>query len=162
MALFPSFFLVAAIPFDVGSYVAIMMIGNALIFAACGFPVDIVKERELKIKHQLSVMGLSSAGYWLSNLIKDLIMLSIPCTLVLILVWAFSVSLLNFLVVFFFFFFSFFLFFFVCFHSRDEHILFCGFADQVAHRASFSRGVDFDHSLHVYHDLFHLRHQLSV
>jgi len=81
--------------FDASSYVAVMMIGMALCMGAASFPIEPVKERERKITHQLTVMGITPRVYWIATFVRDFTLLCIPCAFVLILVWAFSISSLT-------------------------------------------------------------------
>jgi len=80
--------------FDTSSYIALMLIGMALSFPPCGFAIELVKEREINLKHQLLVMGVSPVIYWATNFIRDLCLLLFPCIVIYILIWAFSVPFL--------------------------------------------------------------------
>jgi len=83
------------VQFDANSYISFLFIGLALCFAPCGFATELVKEREKKIKHQLSVMGVNPVIYWLSAFTRDFALLSIPAIIVIILIWAMNIESLT-------------------------------------------------------------------
>eukprot|EP00850_Spirogloea_muscicola_P021142 SM000238S08043 [mRNA] locus=s238:44288:46172:+ [translate_table: standard] len=56
---------------DIGAFSAAIISNVAFSFNPASFAIAIVKERELKLKHQQLLSGVSTVAYWISTLIWD-------------------------------------------------------------------------------------------
>lgn len=65
-----------------------MAISLALI--PCVMIEFILNERENHLKHQQLLSGMSLAGYWVSNLVFDILMAYVPISLIMLLMFAFG------------------------------------------------------------------------
>ena len=61
------------------------MVSIALALIPCVMIQFIVNERELKLKHQQLISGMSLSGYWTSNMIFDILMAYVPIGLIILL-----------------------------------------------------------------------------
>ena len=66
------------------------MTAIALALIPCVMVQFILNERELQLKHQQLLSGMSLAGYWISNLIFDIIMAYLPIALIIMLTFVFG------------------------------------------------------------------------
>ena len=66
------------------------MTAISLALIPCVMVQFILNEREYKLKHQQLLSGMSLAGYWVSNLIFDILMAYVPILLIVILTFAFG------------------------------------------------------------------------
>mmetsp|Transcript_27016 Transcript_27016/g.36101 ORF Transcript_27016/g.36101 Transcript_27016/m.36101 type:complete len:123 (+) Transcript_27016:238-606(+) len=66
------------------------MTAISLALIPCVMVQFILNERELKLKHQQLLSGMSLAGYWVSNLIFDIFMAYVPIVLIIALTFAFG------------------------------------------------------------------------
>jgi len=74
------------------SFVAVLFIVVAFSFIPASFAVFIVKEAEVKAKHQQLISGVSMPAYWLATYCWDIINYCVPCFIAVVLVVAFDVS----------------------------------------------------------------------
>jgi ABC-type multidrug transport system ATPase subunit len=74
------------------SFIAVLFIVIAFSFIPASFAVFIVKETEVKAKHQQLISGVSIPAYWLATYTWDAINYALPCIMAIILVIAFDVS----------------------------------------------------------------------
>lgn len=75
-----------------GAYDFVFMTAIALALIPCVMVQFILNERELQLKHQQLLSGMSLSGYWGSNLAFDIIMAYIPILLIILLMNVFSVN----------------------------------------------------------------------
>ncbi len=68
------------------------MVAIALALIPCVMVQFILNERELQLKHQQLLSGMSLPGYWGSNLIFDIFMAYIPVSLIILLMSLFNVQ----------------------------------------------------------------------
>jgi ATP-binding cassette subfamily A (ABC1) protein 3 len=74
------------------SFIAVLFIVIAFSFIPASFAVFIVKETEVKAKHQQLLSGVSIPAYWCSTYAWDIINYLFPCIAAIILIVAFGVS----------------------------------------------------------------------
>lgn len=72
------------------AYDYVFMTAIALALIPCVMIQFILQERELALKHQQLLSGMSLAGYWGSNIIFDIIMAYIPILLIILLTFLFD------------------------------------------------------------------------
>ncbi|KAJ3669241.1 hypothetical protein LUZ60_011191 [Juncus effusus] len=77
---------------DLDAFSASIIVGIAFSFIPASFAVAIVKEREVKAKHQQLISGVSILSYWISTYIWDFISFLFPTTLAMILFFIFGLS----------------------------------------------------------------------
>jgi ATP-binding cassette, subfamily A (ABC1), member 3 len=70
-------------------------IPRLLSFIAGAMGTFIVRERETKAKHLQTVAGVQPLAYWLSSYLWDCINYILPCGIVIILMFAFDISVLT-------------------------------------------------------------------
>ncbi|XP_059141166.1 ABC-type organic anion transporter ABCA8B-like isoform X1 [Physella acuta] len=85
----------AAIQFNSGAMASVLMVGLAFISVLPGFAGDIVKDRELKLRGQLRIAGVTFNQYWGTIYLVDILIYLIPSVSVLIIVLAMQVPGLN-------------------------------------------------------------------
>jgi len=61
----------------------------ALALIPCVMVQFILNERELALKHQQLLSGMSLSGYWASNVIFDVLMAYVPILLIIMLTFVF-------------------------------------------------------------------------
>lgn len=76
----------------ISGYVGAFVFSIALAFIPASIISFIVKEREVNIKHQQLVSGVSVLAYWFSNWLLDIVKHVIPAVLSALMVLAFSIS----------------------------------------------------------------------
>lgn len=72
------------------SYDFVFMSAIAMALIPCVMVQFILNERELRLKHQQLLSGMSLAGYWTSNLIFDMVMAYVPILLIILLTFVFN------------------------------------------------------------------------
>nr|XP_018630849.1 ABC transporter A family member 1 isoform X1 [Nicotiana tomentosiformis] len=77
---------------DMDAFSAAIVINIAFSFIPASFAVAIVKEREVKAKHQQLISGVSILSYWASTYIWDFISFLFPSSFALILFWIFGLE----------------------------------------------------------------------
>jgi ATP-binding cassette subfamily A (ABC1) protein 3 len=75
---------------DLDAFSAAIIVNIAFSFIPASFAVPIVKEREVKAKHQQLISGVSVLSYWLSTYVWDFISFLFPSTFAIILFYAFG------------------------------------------------------------------------
>ena len=73
-----------------GAYDFVFMVAIALSLIPCVMVQFILNERELALKHQQLLSGMSLSGYWSSNIIFDIVMAFIPILLIIGLTFLFN------------------------------------------------------------------------
>ncbi|KAM7263046.1 hypothetical protein ACFE04_000729 [Oxalis oulophora] len=77
---------------DLDAFSAAIIISIAFSFIPASFAVAIVKEREVKAKHQQLISGVSVFAYWTSTYIWDFISFLFPSTIAIILFYIFGLD----------------------------------------------------------------------
>lgn len=77
---------------DLDAFSAAVVINIAFSFIPASFAVAIVKEREVKAKHQQLISGVSILSYWASTYIWDFISFLFPSSFALVLFWIFGLE----------------------------------------------------------------------
>lgn len=77
---------------DLDAFSAAVIVSIAFSFIPASFAVAIVKEREVKAKHQQLISGVSIFSYWISTYVWDFISFLFPTTLAMILFFIFDLS----------------------------------------------------------------------
>lgn len=77
---------------DLDAFSAAIIISIAFSFIPASFAVSIVKEREVKAKHQQLISGVSVLSYWVSTYIWDFISFLFPSTFAIILFYVFGLD----------------------------------------------------------------------
>lgn len=77
---------------DLDAFSAAVVITIAFSFIPASFAVAIVKEREVKAKHQQLISGVSILSYWASTYIWDFISFLFPSSFALVLFWIFGLD----------------------------------------------------------------------
>ncbi|XP_060186206.1 ABC transporter A family member 1 isoform X3 [Lycium barbarum] len=77
---------------DLDAFSAAVVIAIAFSFIPASFAVAIVKEREVRAKHQQLISGVSLLSYWVSTYIWDFISFLFPTSFALILFWIFGLE----------------------------------------------------------------------
>ncbi|XP_070027820.1 ABC transporter A family member 1 isoform X2 [Nicotiana sylvestris] len=77
---------------DMDAFSAAVVINIAFSFIPASFAVAIVKEREVKAKHQQLISGVSILSYWASTYIWDFISFLFPSSFALVLFWIFGLE----------------------------------------------------------------------
>ncbi|XP_020114345.1 ABC transporter A family member 1 isoform X2 [Ananas comosus] len=77
---------------DLDAFSASIIVGIAFSFIPASFAVAIVKEREVKAKHQQLISGVSILSYWLSTYIWDFISFLFPTSLAMLLFFIFGLN----------------------------------------------------------------------
>jgi len=72
------------------AYDFVFMTAIALALIPCVMVQFILQERELNLKHQQLLSGMSLAGYWASNIIFDVFIAYIPIGLIIMLTFVFN------------------------------------------------------------------------
>ena len=72
------------------AYDFVFMTAIALALVPCVMVQFILNERELQLKHQQLLSGMSLGGYWASNIIFDVLMAYIPILLIIMLTFVFN------------------------------------------------------------------------
>jgi ATP-binding cassette subfamily A (ABC1) protein 3 len=80
---------------NAGTFFASMIFGVGMAFIPTGIVAFIVKEKEVKIKHQHIVSGVSIAAYWLSSYLWDLIKHAIVASVCSLMVLGFDLQSLT-------------------------------------------------------------------
>ncbi|KAJ4767254.1 ABC transporter A family member 1 [Rhynchospora pubera] len=77
---------------DLDAFSASIIVGMAFSFIPASFAVAIVKEREVKAKHQQLISGVSILSYWISTYIWDFVSFLFPTSLALVLFFIFGLT----------------------------------------------------------------------
>ncbi|CAN8286970.1 unnamed protein product [Cochlearia groenlandica] len=77
---------------DLDAFSAAIIVNIAFSFIPASFAVPIVKEREVKAKHQQLISGVSVLSYWLSTYVWDFLSFLFPSTFAIILFYAFGLE----------------------------------------------------------------------
>ncbi|XP_022745140.1 ABC transporter A family member 1-like isoform X3 [Durio zibethinus] len=77
---------------DLDAFSAAIIVNIALSFIPASFAVPLVKEREVKAKHQQLISGVSVIAYWVSTYIWDFISFLFPTTFAIILFYVFGLD----------------------------------------------------------------------
>ncbi|KAL0844738.1 hypothetical protein Bca101_017984 [Brassica carinata] len=77
---------------DLDAFSAAVIVSIAFSFIPASFAVPIVKEREVKAKHQQLISGVSVLSYWLSTFVWDFVSFLLPSTFAIILFYAFGLE----------------------------------------------------------------------
>ncbi|KAJ6332061.1 hypothetical protein OIU76_010445 [Salix suchowensis] len=77
---------------DLDAFSAAIIVNIAFSFIPASFAVAIVKEREVKAKHQQLISGVSVLSYWVSTYIWDFISFLIPSSFALVLFYIFGLD----------------------------------------------------------------------
>ncbi|XP_078148271.1 ATP-binding cassette A1 isoform X2 [Carex rostrata] len=77
---------------DLDAFSASIIVGIAFSFIPASFAVAIVKEREVKAKHQQLISGVSVLSYWISTYIWDFMSFLFPTSLALVLFFLFGLT----------------------------------------------------------------------
>ncbi|KAL4325993.1 hypothetical protein GQ457_11G008730 [Hibiscus cannabinus] len=77
---------------DLDAFSAAIIINIAFSFIPASFAVPLVKEREVKAKHQQLISGVSVISYWVSTYIWDFISFLFPSTFAIILFYVFGLD----------------------------------------------------------------------
>ncbi|KFK37012.1 hypothetical protein AALP_AA4G200700 [Arabis alpina] len=77
---------------DLDAFSAAIIVNIAFSFIPASFAVPIVKEREVKAKHQQLISGVSVLSYWLSTYVWDFVSFLFPSTFAIILFYAFGLE----------------------------------------------------------------------
>ncbi|XP_076938168.1 ABC transporter A family member 1-like, partial [Bidens hawaiensis] len=77
---------------DLDAFSAAIIVSIAFSFIPASFAVAIVKEREVKAKHQQLISGVSILSYWVSTYIWDFISFLAPSTFAMILFYIFGLE----------------------------------------------------------------------
>uniref|UniRef100_A0A1D1XQT2 ABC transporter A family member 1 n=1 Tax=Anthurium amnicola TaxID=1678845 RepID=A0A1D1XQT2_9ARAE len=77
---------------DLDAFSAAVIVNIAFSFIPASFAVAIVKEREVKAKHQQLISGVSIMSYWISTYIWDFITFLFPTSFTIILFFIFGLS----------------------------------------------------------------------
>ncbi|GKU89849.1 hypothetical protein SLEP1_g3933 [Rubroshorea leprosula] len=77
---------------DLDAFSAAIIISIAFSFVPASFAVSIVKEREVKAKHQQLISGVSVLSYWASTYMWDFISFLFPSTFAIILFYLFGLD----------------------------------------------------------------------
>ncbi|XP_010554823.1 PREDICTED: ABC transporter A family member 1 [Tarenaya hassleriana] len=77
---------------DLDAFSAAIIVNIAFSFIPASFAVPIVKEREVKAKHQQLISGVSVFSYWVSTYIWDFVSFLFPSTFAMILFYIFGLE----------------------------------------------------------------------
>eukprot|EP00897_Mesotaenium_endlicherianum_P001210 jgi/Mesen1/1116/ME000123S00292 len=77
---------------DINAFSAAIIMNVAWSFIPASFAITIVKEREVKAKHQQLVSGVSVLAYWVSNYVWDCITYILPVALAMALFFCFNIQ----------------------------------------------------------------------
>ncbi|XWS56284.1 hypothetical protein CRYUN_Cryun09bG0072800 [Craigia yunnanensis] len=77
---------------DLDAFSAAIIVNIAFSFIPASFAVPLVKEREVKAKHQQLISGVSVISYWVSTYIWDFISFLFPSTFAIILFYVFGLD----------------------------------------------------------------------
>ncbi|XVE75594.1 hypothetical protein DITRI_Ditri12bG0105900 [Diplodiscus trichospermus] len=77
---------------DLDAFSAAIIVNIAFSFIPASFAVPLVKEREVKAKHQQLISGVSIISYWASTYIWDFISFLFPSTFAIILFYVFGLD----------------------------------------------------------------------
>ncbi|KAJ9543250.1 hypothetical protein OSB04_022957 [Centaurea solstitialis] len=77
---------------DLDAFSAAIVVSIAFSFIPASFAVAIVKEREVKAKHQQLISGVSILSYWLSTYIWDFISFLVPSSFAMLLFYIFGLE----------------------------------------------------------------------
>ncbi|XP_042485746.1 ABC transporter A family member 1 isoform X1 [Macadamia integrifolia] len=77
---------------DLDAFSAAIIVCIAFSFIPASFAVSIVKEREVKAKHQQLISGVSILSYWISTYIWDFISFLVPSAFAIILFYLFGLD----------------------------------------------------------------------
>lgn len=77
---------------DLDAFSAAIIVTIAFSFIPASFAVAIVKEREVKAKHQQLISGVSVLSYWISTYVWDFISFLFPSFLAIVLFWIFGLD----------------------------------------------------------------------
>ncbi|MFS7977586.1 putative ABC-type sulfate transporter [Helianthus anomalus] len=77
---------------DLDAFSAAIVVSIAFSFIPASFAVTIVKEREVKAKHQQFISGVSVLSYWVSTYIWDFISSLVPSTFAMLLFYIFGLE----------------------------------------------------------------------
>ena len=72
---------------DNAAFTSTLLIGMAFAFIPGGFGIQIVRDRQDKVRSQLRVSGLPFSMYWLSSFIVEFLKFLIPAILVIIIIF---------------------------------------------------------------------------
>ena len=89
---FPVYQLFIDIETAASAYDFVFMTAIALALIPCVMVQFILNEREMQLKSQQLLAGMSLPGYWCSNLAFDILMAYVPCLLIILLMSVFGVS----------------------------------------------------------------------
>jgi len=74
------------------SFACAIIVVMAFAFIPASYAIYVVKEREVKAKHQQLISGVSLPAYWLSTFTYDNLTYLIPAGLSILIMWAFDIS----------------------------------------------------------------------
>ncbi|GMI20925.1 hypothetical protein TeGR_g12 [Tetraparma gracilis] len=74
------------------AFTAALMVMIAFCFLPASYAIFVVKEREVKAKHQQVISGVSIYAYWFSTFVWDATSYLAPFSLTLILIWCFGIE----------------------------------------------------------------------
>ncbi|CAL5351927.1 hypothetical protein CsSME_00039457 [Camellia sinensis var. sinensis] len=77
---------------DLDAFAVVFVLSIAFSFIPASFAVSIVKEREVKAKHQQLISGVSIWSYWASTYIWDCVSFLIPTSLAIVLFYIFDLD----------------------------------------------------------------------
>nr|XP_043635410.1 ABC transporter A family member 1 [Erigeron canadensis] len=77
---------------DLDAFSAAIIVSIAFSFIPASFAVPIVKEREIKAKHQQLISGVSILSYWISTYIWDFISFLVPSSFAMVLFYIFGLE----------------------------------------------------------------------
>lgn len=77
---------------DLDAFSAAIIVNIAFAFIPSSFAVPIVKEREVKAKHQQIISGVSVLAYWVSTYVWDFISYLLPASLAMFLFYVFGLE----------------------------------------------------------------------
>ncbi|PWA83115.1 ATP-binding cassette A1 [Artemisia annua] len=77
---------------DLDAFSAAIVVSIAFSFIPASFAVAIVKEREVKAKHQQLISGVSILSYWISTYIWDFISYLVPASFAMLLFYIFGLE----------------------------------------------------------------------
>ncbi|XP_058204039.1 ABC transporter A family member 1 isoform X2 [Rhododendron vialii] len=77
---------------DLDAFAAVVVVNIAFSFIPASFAVSIVKEREVKAKHQQLISGVSIWSYWFSTYVWDFVSFLFPTSFAIILFYIFGMD----------------------------------------------------------------------
>lgn len=89
---FPVFFVFATRLDQSVTFSYSFLVAIAIALIPCTMVSYILTERERQLKHMQVVSGMSLTGYWIANILSDIVKCYVPMIFILILSWLFSVN----------------------------------------------------------------------